>query len=198
MSTPPGLVIKGMNGPGVNHLPFPISEVADGGPSHPEAGPLPAIQKLLPAIQKLSAIQMLLVLRAYWKAWKKEQDAKQDWKKDWKKEDWPKESWKQVWKKEGWKKEGWKKEDWPQEDPEDAEAQEYWGGNAWEKHYLPDAWKKERGSKGKKRKAWIEGQIMSLKQEGRWVGGEPSASSKQLRLMREDCWFCSICMLGGE
>ena len=122
----------------------------------------------------------------------------QDWKKDWKKEDWPKESWKQVWKKEGWKKEGWKKEDWPQEDPEDAEAQEYWGGNAWEKHYLPDAWKKERGSKGKKRKAWIEGQIMSLKQEGRWVGGEPSASSKQLRLMREDCWFCSICMLGGE
>ena len=91
-----------------------------------------------------------------------------------------KESWKQVWKKEGWKKEGWKKEDWPQEDPEDAEAQEYWGGNAWEKHYLPDAWKKERGTKGKKRKAWIEGQIMSLKQEGRWVGGEPSASSKQL------------------
>ena len=82
------------------------------------------------------------------------------WKKDWKKEDWPKESWKQVWKKEGWKKEGWKKEDWPQEDPEDAEAQEYWGGNAWEKHYLPDAWKKERGTKGKKRKAWIEGQIM--------------------------------------
>ena len=63
---------------------------------------------------------------------------------------------------------------------------------------LADAWKKERGSKGKKRKAWIEGQIMSLKQEGRWVGGEPSASSKQLRLMREDCWFCSICMLGGE
>ena len=55
--------------------------------------------------------------------------------------------------KEGWKKEGWKKEDWPQEDPEDAEAQEYWGGNAWEKHYLPDAWKKERGLKGKKRKA---------------------------------------------
>ena len=73
---------------------------------------------------------------SYWKTWKKEQDAKQDWKKDWKKEDWPKESWKQVWKKEGWKKEGWKKEDWPQEDPEDAEAQE--------KHYLPDAWKKER------------------------------------------------------
>ena len=209
--TPPGLVIKGMNGPGVNHLPFPISEVADGhpeaGPSHPEAGPsqpeAPSHPEAAPsdpeALSHPDAVGVegpLAVWKkeSYWKTWKKEQDAKQDWKK----EDWPKESWKQVWKKEGWKKEGWKKEDWPQEDPEDAEAQEYWGGNAWEKHYLPDAWKKERGSKGKKRKAWIEGQIMSLKQEGRWVGGEPSASSKQLRLMREDCWFCSICMLGGE
>ena len=73
---------------------------------------------------------------SYWETWKKEQDAKQDWKKDWKKEDWPKESWKQGWKK-----------DWPQEDPEDAEAQEYWGGNAWEKQTLG----KRRGARKARR-----------------------------------------------
>ena len=79
---------------------------------------------------------------------------------------------------------------WTSQAPSSARpcrARRAWTSRCWEKHYLPDAWKK----------AWIEGQIMSLKQEGRWVGGEPS-TSKQLRLMREDCWFCSICMLGGE
>ena len=75
--TPPGLVIKGMNGPGVNHLPFPISNlwrlqliIQKLVPAIQKLVPasqklLPAIQKLLPAIQKLSAIQMLLVLRAH-------------------------------------------------------------------------------------------------------------------------------------
>ena len=72
--TPPGLVIKGMNGPGVNHLPFPISNLWRLQLVIQKLVPaiqklIPASQKLLPAIQscfqKLSAIQMLLVLRAH-------------------------------------------------------------------------------------------------------------------------------------
>ena len=164
-----------MNGPGVNHLPFPISNlwrlqlviqklVPAIQKLVPASQKLPAIQKLLPAIQKLSAIQMLLVLRARLLFGRRNHTGRLGKRS---------RTQSRIGRRTGRRRTGLRKLETglEEEDPEDAEAQEYWGGNAWEKHYLPDAWKKERGTKGKKRKAWIEGQIMSLKQEGRWVGG---------------------------
>ena len=169
----------------------------------PASQKLPAIQKLLPAsaIQKLSAIQMLLVLRARLlfgrrnhtgRLGKRSRTQSRIGRRTGRR----RTGLRRAGNRSGRRRAGRRRAE--RRRTGRRKIQEYWGGNAWEKHYLPDAWKKERGSKGKKRKAWIEGQIMSLKQEGRWVGSEPSASSKQLRLMREDCWFCSICMLGGE
>ena len=45
--------------------------------------------------------------------------------------------------------------------------------------------KRKKNNKGLKRKAWLEQRIASLRDEGRWVGQEPSAAAKRQRLQQE-------------
>ena len=45
--------------------------------------------------------------------------------------------------------------------------------------------KRKKNNKGQKRKAWLEQRIASLREEGRWVGQEPSAAAKRQRLQQE-------------
>ena len=72
------------------------------------------------------------------------------------------------------------------EEEEDRRAQAYWGTNQWQQDYAaPEEQQAFKKSKGKKRKLWLAAQIETLKKQGRWVGGAPSDSSKQLRLIRE-------------
>ena len=72
------------------------------------------------------------------------------------------------------------------EEEEDRRAQAYWGTNQWQQDYAaPEEQQAFKKSKGKKRKLWLAAQIDTLKKQGRWVGGAPSDSSKQLRLIRE-------------
>ncbi|CAE7783913.1 unnamed protein product [Symbiodinium sp. CCMP2592] len=68
----------------------------------------------------------------------------------------------------------------------DKKSQAYWGSDRWQRDYASqDQQQSFKKSKGKKRKLWLASQIETLKQEGRWVGGAPSESSKKLRLIRE-------------
>ena len=43
----------------------------------------------------------------------------------------------------------------------------------------------KKNNKGQKRKAWLEQRIAMLREEGRWVGEEPSAAAKRQRLQQE-------------
>ena len=45
--------------------------------------------------------------------------------------------------------------------------------------------KRKKNNKGQKRKAWLEQRIAMLREEGRWVGEEPSAAAKRQRLQQE-------------
>ncbi|CAE7516200.1 unnamed protein product, partial [Symbiodinium sp. CCMP2592] len=68
----------------------------------------------------------------------------------------------------------------------DKKSQKYWGSDRWQRDYASQEQQQSfKKSKGKKRKLWLASQIETLKQEGRWVGGAPSESSKKLRLIRE-------------
>ncbi|CAE7834083.1 unnamed protein product [Symbiodinium sp. CCMP2592] len=68
----------------------------------------------------------------------------------------------------------------------DKKSQAYWGSDRWQRDYASQEQQQSfKKSKGKKRKLWLASQIETLKQEGRWVGGAPSESSKKLRLIRE-------------
>ena len=45
--------------------------------------------------------------------------------------------------------------------------------------------KRKKNNKGLKRKAWLEQRIVSLREEGRWVGQEPSTAAKRQRFQQE-------------
>ena len=75
-----------------------------------------------------------------------------------------------------------------QQDAFESWQRSYWGTGAWARD---QGWEEEpaKGKKNKrrKRKAWLEAQIDSLKVNGRWVGpGHPSAVAKAIRLAK-DC-----------
>ena len=142
----------------MDQLPFPISNLLEG---HPEAGP--SHSEAAPSHPEALSHPDAVGVEGPLAFGRRNHIGR---KKDWKKEDWPKESWKQVWKKEGRagrrragrRRTGRRIQKMPR--PKSI-GEEMLG-----RSIICQTWKKERGTKGKKRKAWIEGQIMSLKQEG--------------------------------
>ena len=145
-------------------------------PSRSWSQPARSCSQLLPAIQKLSAIQMLLVLRAHLLFGRRNHTGRLGKRSRMQSRIGRRIGRRRTGLRRAGNRSGRRRAGRRRTGHRKIEKMpEYCGGNA-----------------------CIEGQIMSLKQEGRWVGGEPSTSLKQLRLMTKDCWFCSICMLGGE
>ena len=71
----------------------------------------------------------------------------------------------------------------------------YWTSDEWQEDWYgrddnqasqdDDGASQPKRSKGRKRKAWLNAQITALKEAGRWIGNEPSAEGKRLRLAQD-------------
>ena len=119
-----------------------------------------------------------------WKDWKDWKGSRQDWKSWGRQKQQSSSSWQRA-PDQGPSRDAMQKYN-DYEEEEDRRAQAYWATNQWQEDYAaPEEQQAFKKSKGKKRKLWLAAQIDTLKKQGRWVGGAPSDSSKQLRLIRE-------------